>query len=64
MDGGKTWQHNGLEETHHIGRIVLHPSNPDIAWVAALGHLYSPNRERGVFMTKDGGKTWKTRFCQ
>ena len=57
-DDGKTWQHLGLEETHHIGRIVLHPTNPDIAWVAALGHLYSPNKERGVYMTKDGGKTW------
>ncbi len=58
-DDGKTWQHLGLEETHHIGRIVLHPTNPDIVWVAALGHLYSPNKERGVYMTKDGGKTWK-----
>lgn len=59
MDGGKTWQHLGLEETHHIGRIVLHPNNPDVAWVAALGHLYSPNPERGVFKTTDGGKTWR-----
>ena len=58
-DDGKTWQHLGLQETHHIGRIVLHPTNPDIVWVAALGHLYSPNKERGVYMTKDGGKTWK-----
>lgn len=58
-DDGKTWQHLGLEETHHIGRIVLHPTNPDIVWVAALGHLYSPNKERGVYMTTDGGKTWK-----
>jgi photosystem II stability/assembly factor-like uncharacterized protein len=57
-DDGKTWQHTGLEETQHIGRIVLHPTNPDIVWVAALGHLYSPNKERGVYMTKDGGKTW------
>ncbi len=58
-DDGKTWQHIGLEETQHIGRIVLHPTNPDIVWVAALGHLYSSNKERGVYMTKDGGKTWK-----
>lgn len=58
-DDGKTWQHIGLEETHHIGRIILHPTNPDIVWVAALGHLYSPNKERGVYMTMDGGKTWK-----
>ncbi|MEL7119947.1 MAG: glycosyl hydrolase, partial [Bacteroidota bacterium] len=58
FDGGKTWEHAGLEESHHIGRIILHPSNPDIAWVAVLGHLYSPSEERGVFKTTDGGKTW------
>lgn len=58
-DGGKTWQHRGLEETHHIGRVVLHPTNPNILWVAALGHLYSPNAERGVFKTNDGGLTWR-----
>ena len=58
-DGGKTWQHRGLEETHHIGRVVLHPTNPNIVWVAALGHLYSPNRERGIYKTIDGGKTWQ-----
>ncbi|MFZ4543257.1 MAG: WD40/YVTN/BNR-like repeat-containing protein, partial [Saprospiraceae bacterium] len=57
-DEGKTWQYCGLGESHHIGRIVLHPNNPDIAWVAVLGHLYSPNPERGVFKTIDGGKTW------
>jgi photosystem II stability/assembly factor-like uncharacterized protein len=62
-DEGKTWLHLGLEETHHIGRIVLHPTNPDIVWVAALGHLYSANPERGVYKTTDGGKSWnKTLF--
>lgn len=62
-DGGKTWRHLGLDETHHIGRIILHPSNPDIAWVAALGRLYSANPDRGVFKTTDGGRTWqKTLF--
>ncbi len=58
-DGGKTWQHSGLEETQHIGRIALHPTDPNTVFVAALGHLYSPNKERGVFKTADGGKTWK-----
>ncbi len=62
-DGGKTWQHKGLGETHHIGRIVLHPNDPNTAWVAALGHLYSPNAERGIYKTTDGGDTWtKTLF--
>jgi len=58
-DNGKTWSYQGLPETQHIGKIMLHPSNPDIAWVAALGHLYSTNKERGVFKTTDGGKSWK-----
>lgn len=57
-DGGKTWEHRGLPESHHIGRVVLHPANPDVLWVAVAGHLYSPNPERGVFKTTDGGKTW------
>lgn len=57
-DGGKNWEYLGLPESHHIGKIQLHPSNPAMAWVAALGHLYSPNRERGVYKTMDGGKTW------
>jgi photosystem II stability/assembly factor-like uncharacterized protein len=58
-DKGKTWQYVGLPESHHIGAIKIHPSNDNIVWVAALGHLYSPNKERGVFKTIDGGKTWK-----
>ncbi len=58
-DNGKTWNYLGLEESHHIGKIQLHPSDPNTAWVAALGHLYSPNKERGVYKTTDGGKTWK-----
>lgn len=58
-DGGKSWQHLGLEETHHIGRIVLHPEDPNTLWVASLGHLYTPNEERGIYKTTDGGKTWK-----
>jgi photosystem II stability/assembly factor-like uncharacterized protein len=58
-DSGKTWQKRGLEETHHIGRIIIHPENPDIVWIAAAGHLYSPNEERGVYKTTDGGKNWK-----
>jgi len=59
LDGGKSWQHLGLPESHHIGRIVLHPTNPNIAWVTALGHLYSPNQERGIYKTQNGGKTWE-----
>ena len=59
VDWGKTWQSMGLPETQHIGRIKLHPTNTAIAWVAALGHLYSPNKERGMYKTTDGGKTWK-----
>jgi BNR/Asp-box repeat. len=58
-DNGKTWQYLGLPESHHIGKIILHPSKPDIAWVAVTGHLYSPNKQRGVYKTVDGGKTWK-----
>ena len=58
-NNGKNWEYLGLPESHHIGKIALHPSNPSIAWVAVLGHLYSPNKERGVYKTTDGGKTWK-----
>lgn len=58
-DKGKTWQHSGLGESHHVGRIVLHPTDRNILWAAVIGHLYSPNVERGVYKTVDGGVTWK-----
>jgi photosystem II stability/assembly factor-like uncharacterized protein len=58
LDAGKTWQKMGLAATHHIGRIVIHPKNPEIVYAAALGHLWGPNPERGVYKTTDGGKTW------
>jgi len=58
-DAGRTWTHLGLEETRHIGRVVVHPSNPDVAYVAALGNLWAPSRARGVFKTDDGGRTWE-----
>jgi photosystem II stability/assembly factor-like uncharacterized protein len=59
IDEGKTWKNMGLFDSHHVGRIVIHPKNPDIVYVAALGHLYTRNDERGLFKTTDGGKTWK-----
>ncbi len=58
-DGGRAWQHLGLAETHHTGRIVLHPDDPETAWVAAIGPLYSPGPDRGVYKTTDGGQTWR-----
>lgn len=57
-DGGKTWMRKGLEETHHIGKVLLHPDDPNVITVAALGHLYSPNDERGIYHSTDGGHTW------
>jgi len=59
IDSGETWVHLGLKETHHIGRIVIDPRNPDVVFVAALGQLWGPNVERGLFRTKDGGQTWE-----
>jgi len=56
---GKSWEYLGLPESHHIGKIQLHPTDPNTAWVAVLGHLYSENKERGIYKTSDGGKTWK-----
>lgn len=58
-DNGKSWQNTGLRETHRIGRIIIDPNNPDIILVAALGHLFSSNPERGIYKTTDGGRTWK-----
>ena len=62
-DGAANWQHLGLEDTQHISRIIVHPNNPDEVWVAAAGSLYTHNTERGVYHSKDGGKSWdKTLF--
>ena len=58
-DAGKTWVHLGLEETRHIGRIRIHPQNPNLVYVAAFGHAFGPNAERGVYRSKDGGETWE-----
>ena len=58
LDGGKTWRNMGLADTKHIGRIVIDPHDSNIVYVAAVGHLWGPNKERGVFKTIDGGKTW------
>ncbi|HLJ50214.1 MAG TPA: hypothetical protein VKU01_29575 [Bryobacteraceae bacterium] len=59
LDGGKTWRNLGLKDTRHISRIVINPLNTNIVYVAALGHNTGPSEDRGVFMTKDGGETWK-----
>jgi photosystem II stability/assembly factor-like uncharacterized protein len=58
-DAGKTWTHLGLEDTHQISRVRVHPTNPDVAWVGAQGHAFGPNAERGVYKTTDGGKSWR-----
>ncbi len=57
-NGGEDWKNMGLEKTERIARIIINPKNPDIVYVAALGHLFDPNEERGVYRTNDGGKTW------
>jgi len=59
LDAGKTWAHIGLTDTRQIARIRVHPRNPDLVYAAALGHVYGPNEERGIFRSKDGGKTWE-----
>ncbi|WP_370001017.1 WD40/YVTN/BNR-like repeat-containing protein [Winogradskyella sp.] len=62
-DNGKTWDHLGLEDSHHIGRILINPNNPEEVVIGVTGHLYSPNEERGIYKTTDGGQTWnKTLF--
>ncbi len=58
-DAGKTWKHIGLRQAGQIGHIRVHPNNPDLVYVAALGHIFGPNEERGVFRSKDGGETWE-----
>jgi len=64
MDAGRTWSHLGLAETRQIGRVRVHPKNPDIVYVCALGHMSGANNERGVYKTVDGGKTWKQSFTR
>ena len=59
MDAGKTWTHLGLEKTRHISDVIIHPTNPDIIYVAAQGAQYAPTNERGIYRSVDGGKTWK-----
>jgi photosystem II stability/assembly factor-like uncharacterized protein len=59
LDAGKTWTHAGLEDTRHIGKVIVDPRHPEIVFVAALGHAFGPNEERGVFRSQDGGKTWQ-----
>ncbi len=59
IDGGETWVNVGLKDTHHISQVRIHPSNPDIVYVAAFGHAFGPNPERGIYRTRDGGKNWE-----
>ena len=59
IDGGRNWRHVGLKDSRHIGAIIVNPDNPNIVFVAAVGHAFGPNEERGVYRTTDGGVTWK-----
>jgi photosystem II stability/assembly factor-like uncharacterized protein len=59
IDAGKTWTHLGLDDTQHIGRVAVDPRNPNVVFVAAIGHLYAANPDRGVYRSRDGGKTWQ-----
>ena len=58
-DAGRTWKSVGLKDTRHIGRICIHPQNPDLVYVAALGDAFAPNQDRGVFRSSDGGASWE-----
>src|SRR5580658_2740055 len=58
-NGGRSWHSLGLKDSRHIARIVIHPRDPNIVWVAAMGHLFGPNAERGIYKSTDGGKTWR-----
>ena len=58
-DAGQTWTHVGLKDSRHIPRVRIHPRNPDLVYAAVLGHLFGPSQERGVYRTKDGGRTWE-----
>ena len=64
MDAGKTWKHIGLENTRQISRVRVSPKDPNLVFVAALGHVWGPNEERGIFRSKDGGKTWEKIFSR
>ncbi len=59
VDGGRSWRHAGLPDSRQIGAIIVHPTNPNIVYVAALGHVYAPSPERGIYRTMDGGATWQ-----
>jgi photosystem II stability/assembly factor-like uncharacterized protein len=59
VNGGQSWTSIGLHDSHHIGRVVIDPNDPNLVFVAAMGHMWSKNSERGLFMTRDGGKSWK-----
>jgi len=64
IDAGRTWKNIGLVDTRQIARVRIHPKNPDLVYVAALGHVWAPNEERGIYRTRDGGKTWQKVFTR
>ena len=59
LDGGATWSHRGLNATGRVSKVLIHPTDPDVVYIAALGHVHAPQRERGIFRTRDGGETWE-----